>query len=458
MPPVAAPEGTAVRRLRAKVRATPDEGEGRFEALVSDYSQTYSIGWGFKERILPGAFAESLADHPVQPVNWEHLWSDGPIGHGSAQELDLGLIARGELYLDLDAKVQRIYRAMVEGAVTEWSIAFMCRMQDILNTDEEPMVDQIVQGDLVEYSAVYRGACPTTATLDLRTLVTIDGDGEAEVRRLRTLFAVPDKPRERKAIAVHHTATDDGAWDAGANEKNLSNDDGAAEYREEYAWVDPDADADTKAAYSFPHHFVSAEGKVGDASTVACSSGIGRLNGGSESDDWWADRSGVHTHLAAHLTDAGKEAPELKTDAAPKTRKLVPPTAERRRAESMSFGDQENLVYAALIEYLGDAADPDDDDDVDIWIWDLAADWVVWYDYPEGTLWRLSYTLDGETVTFTGEPEQVVEQTTYVPAPASDDEEGEPEGDKKAASAALLLGSRAGRELLRASQPSSSTP
>jgi hypothetical protein len=120
-----------------------------------------------------------------------------------------------------------------------------------------------------------------------------------------------------KAIASHTTGTGTGTWDGPANEANLDNGDGATEYRAAYAWIDPDADADTKAAYRFIHHFVSADGTVGDASTVACSAGIGVLNGGrggTSIPD--ADVQGVYNHLAKHLTDADLEAPELNAAAA----------------------------------------------------------------------------------------------------------------------------------------------
>ena len=120
-----------------------------------------------------------------------------------------------------------------------------------------------------------------------------------------------------KAIAAHSTGTGTGTWDGPANEASLSADDGAAQYRKAYAWVDPDGDADTKAAYKFVHHFVSADGTVGDASTVACSAGIGVLNGGrggsSIPDD---DVSGVYAHLSKHLEDSGQEnIPELTASA-----------------------------------------------------------------------------------------------------------------------------------------------
>jgi hypothetical protein len=114
------------------------------------------------------------------------------------------------------------------------------------------------------------------------------------------------------AIASHTTATGDGAWDGPSNEANLDNGDGAAEYRAAYAWIDPDADADTKAAYRFIHHFVAADGTVGDASTVACSAGIGVLNGGrggTSIPD--ADVQGVYGHLSKHISDSGGTPPEL---------------------------------------------------------------------------------------------------------------------------------------------------
>jgi hypothetical protein len=118
---------------------------------------------------------------------------------------------------------------------------------------------------------------------------------------------------QAKAIASHSTATDTGTWDGGANETNLPTEEGdSADYRKAYAWVDDAADEDTKSAYKFIHHFVSADGAVGAASTVACSAGIAALNGGrggtSIPDD---DRQGVWSHLSKHLTDADLEPPEL---------------------------------------------------------------------------------------------------------------------------------------------------
>ena len=119
---------------------------------------------------------------------------------------------------------------------------------------------------------------------------------------------------ERKALPVHHTAVSDAPWDGPRNEANLRNDGDAEYYRQAYAWVDPEKDPDTKAAYKFIHHNVSADGEVGAANIKACQTGIGVLNGARGGADIpEADREGVWKHLAAHLRDAELEPAPLRS-------------------------------------------------------------------------------------------------------------------------------------------------
>lgn len=117
----------------------------------------------------------------------------------------------------------------------------------------------------------------------------------------------------RTAIGVHHTGTSDGAWDGPANEARLPNDRRAL--RAAHAWVDSEGDPDAKSSYKFIHHAVSGDGEVGDAVMMACSSGIGVLNGGrggANIPD--GDRSGVHAHLAAHMMDGKMEPAPMRAD------------------------------------------------------------------------------------------------------------------------------------------------
>lgn len=117
------------------------------------------------------------------------------------------------------------------------------------------------------------------------------------------------------AIAVHHTQTSDGEWDASLHEKRLRSGEDEQYYRRAYAWSDPDADPTTKAAYKFIHHEVSEDGTPGPANLRACSAGIAVLNGGRGGADIpAADRDGVWRHLAAHLRDADREPPELQSE------------------------------------------------------------------------------------------------------------------------------------------------
>jgi len=119
---------------------------------------------------------------------------------------------------------------------------------------------------------------------------------------------------QRKAMPIHHTDVSTGKWDAGKNEKNLRNDGDAAYYRKAYAWMDPEKDPDTKAAYKFIHHEVASDGTVGPANLRACSATIAVLNGGrggANIPD--TDRNAVWAHVAAHLRDGDMEPPELKS-------------------------------------------------------------------------------------------------------------------------------------------------
>ncbi len=162
---------------------------------------------------------------------------------------------------------------------------------------------------------------------------------------------------KRKAIRPHSTPTSDAEWDADENVKRIPDDAGAATLRKMYAWVDPEADPDTKAAYKFPHHFTDSDGNVNEASTRACSAGIASLNGGRNPakipDD---DRKGVWRHLARHLEDAGQEdIPELKSAEPPK---------EARAGRVLNARNKEKLeqAHALIGEVLESAKDEGDDE------------------------------------------------------------------------------------------------
>jgi signal peptide peptidase SppA len=112
------------------------------------------------------------------------------------------------------------------------------------------------------------------------------------------------------AIPAHDTAVVDTAWDGPANERRLSNDAGRATYQRMYAWRDPDADVDTKAAYKLPHHEVDGNGRVGAANLAGARNALARL---PQADIPAADHDAVRKHLNRHLDkgrSSSEEAPE----------------------------------------------------------------------------------------------------------------------------------------------------
>lgn len=192
------------RRLRMKVRATPEKGEGTGEAVVSTIGIEYEVGWGWTEKIMPGCFDASIADHPTIPIFYNHDWGSGPIGSGQATESDDQLVVAFALYLGQGDLVGRVYQAMLDKALEEWSIGFWA--EEITWDKDEPQCDQINQGDLAESSVCVRGANPETGTLELNGRTGwIDGDEDVrkrEVARLRSRYNVPDLGKGKKGRKV----------------------------------------------------------------------------------------------------------------------------------------------------------------------------------------------------------------------------------------------------------------
>lgn len=113
----------------------------------------------------------------------------------------------------------------------------------------------------------------------------------------------------KTATPVHETSTVDTEWDGPANATRVLTEQGVAYYRGIYGWQDPDGDIGVKETWRFIHHEVNSEGRGGAANVTAASTAIGILNGGRGVDpstqDWTADRAGIHAHMAKHLLDSG---------------------------------------------------------------------------------------------------------------------------------------------------------
>lgn len=117
--------------------------------------------------------------------------------------------------------------------------------------------------------------------------------------------------QEMGAVGTHNTATSDGPWDAGVNEKRIDSPLTVDKARAAYGWYDGAAVEDgelAKSAAKFLHHEINADGTAGPANLAACSASIGALHGargGTSIPE--ADRRGVYDHVAKHLRDARQE-------------------------------------------------------------------------------------------------------------------------------------------------------
>jgi len=107
-----------------------DEESGVFEAIVSVFGNKDSYG----DIIIPGAFAESLADWAAKgdpiPIYWSHRMDDPDfnIGHVlEAKETDKGLWVKGQLDL-VDplpgSRAPQVHRLMKGRRVTQFSFAY----------------------------------------------------------------------------------------------------------------------------------------------------------------------------------------------------------------------------------------------------------------------------------------------------------------------------------------------
>lgn len=128
-------------------------------------------------------------------------------------------------------------------------------------------------------------------------IATLD---EAVAGRVPTVVrSVEDVDQLRLAgpIAPHDTEVIDEPWDGSREEAAIPNDAGERVLRRMYAWQDPDADPDTKAAYALPHHAVR-DGRPGPANVRAVRNALARL---PQSRIPQSDHAGVQRHLRRHL-------------------------------------------------------------------------------------------------------------------------------------------------------------
>ncbi len=143
-----------------------NDANGEVEALVSVFNNKDLVG----DRVLPGAFAESLALYAESgksiPWVWSHQWDnpDAYIGKVTeARETQDGLVVKATFFPT--AQAQQVRRLLAEGVVTEFSFAYDVKEQ----RPGKDGVNELVRLHILEAGPCLKGANSATRLIGVRS-------------------------------------------------------------------------------------------------------------------------------------------------------------------------------------------------------------------------------------------------------------------------------------------------
>lgn len=297
-----------------------DESKGEVTAVFATLGVRDHDGDFTRE----GAFTDGA---PVRISAYGHKSWQGqlPVGKGVIRLKGKRAVLEGQFFMNTThgRDTFETIKQLSEAGLQEWSYGFDIDEYAFGEVDGQ-RVRYLDRLTVHEVSPVLLGAGIGTRTLSAKGR---DLDQEPEPTAPTALV-----PAVRRALPVHEADTVSRPWDAAGMKAALPEDARPSQLRTVFAWVDPDGDPEAKSSYKFAHH----HGIDGPANVRACLAGIAVLNGargGAEIPE--TDRKAVYDHLAAHLRDADREPPELRT-ATSGTRK------------NQRFGDEASEVMASV--------------------------------------------------------------------------------------------------------------
>lgn len=159
---------TAQAQIKA-IGGTKAQPSGVFEALVSVFG---NVDYG-ADRVVPGAFAASLAEWEAKgdplPVIWSHEWDD-PTSHigvvTEVKETADGLLVRAELDVKNNPKAAYIARLLADRRVTQFSFGYVAKEWDFVQDPDYGQVRELKVIDLFEVGPTLRGMNPNTQLLE----------------------------------------------------------------------------------------------------------------------------------------------------------------------------------------------------------------------------------------------------------------------------------------------------
>jgi hypothetical protein len=274
---------------RVEVKSA-DRGE------VSAVFSTFNVVDKDNDVTLPGAFTEGAE---VIISAYEHKsWGGAlPVGKGRIRTTRTEAILDGQFFMDTTAGRDTFAVVKQLGGRQQWSYGYEALDSEPGRFDGKD-VRFLKRLEVPEVSPVLVGA-GLTRTVGVKAAE----QARQHIEQERTVSEY------KAAVRPHETPISTKAWDRRAAEGLLQVAPTIAELRSLYAWCDPDGDPETKSSYRYPHH----DAPGGPANLRACLVEVARLNGaGSGSGIAEGDRRGVFNHLAAHLQDGDRDAPELK--------------------------------------------------------------------------------------------------------------------------------------------------
>lgn len=268
-----------------------DADRGVVEAVFATFNTVDKDG----DVTLAGAFTDG-ATVPVSAYGHTSWEGRLPVGYATIRQTDAEAVATAQFLMDTQhgADTFRTVKSLHQRGLGEWSYGYEPAEFHFGEVDGR-RVRFLSRQQVFEVSPVLVGAGVGTRTLSAKAGHRDEG---AAVMAVKT------------AIRPHSTDVVNRPWDANGVVTAIPDDASVSDLRGVYAWVETGGDPEAKASYKFPHH----HGPGGPANVRACLAGIAALNGGGRSGaDVGGDRQGVYNHLAAHLRDADREPPELRS-------------------------------------------------------------------------------------------------------------------------------------------------
>ncbi len=276
-----------------------------------------------------GAFTDGAK---VAISAYGHKSWDGalPVGKGVVRVKGKKAVLEGQFFMNTahGKDTFETVKALAEDGLGEWSYGFDIDEHSYGKEGDE-RVRYLDRVTVHEVSPVLMGAGIGTRTTSVKSRQ--DDDEDAPEAKAGTAVRGPIPARE--------TATLAGAWDGAKTVGGIAADARPSQLRTVFAWVDPEGDPELKSSYRYAHH----HGIDGPANIRACLQGIAQLNSG-DSGVPEKDREAVYKHLSAHLSDADREAPQLRT-------------ADDGRKGRQRFGDEATSVMASLSGFIDRATD-----------------------------------------------------------------------------------------------------